>query len=211
MANIPVERSGGGLPWWAWLLGLLALLLIGALVLSRCNADDDTAADAVVVDDDGVSTAGDFDDGAMATDATDTTGAMMDGAMGASGATGAAITSLADLNRMMNDTAAGDLAGRNVTLTDVAVSNVVGDSTFFVGTGADRVLVVLENLGEGETGAGGSDGVFNVDTGDTVTLNGRLERFAGSMRGMSGLTDADRSSAEGRRYVVVTRRNGLSM
>lgn len=216
MANIPVERSGG-LPWWAWLLGLLALLLIGALVLSQCNDDEGVDTDVAVVSEDGVSTAGDFDDDAMDTDTTGDAGAMADDAMDSdgtvtAGATGAAITSLADLNRLMNDTAAGDLNGRAVTLTDVAVSNVVGDSTFFVGTGADRVLVVLENLGESQTGDGtGSDGVFNVDTGDRVTLNGRLERFSGTMRGLSGLTAADRTATEGRRYVVVTRRDGLSM
>lgn len=302
MANIPVERSDGGLPWWAWLLGLLALLLIGSLLLSQCdNEEDDVVETDVTVVDDDVSTAGDFTDldlsdvyvtrvvgdntffvsptrggtdetlvyieeeatpgtategrydvtegqhlsitGTMASTPADLTpwgltadqattvgdqyvratsltvldaatgaDAMGGDAAGATGAAGGAITSLADLNRMMNDTAAGNLAGRSVTLTNVAVSNVVGDSTFFLGTGADRVLVVLENLGESESGDGtGSDGVFNVDDGDTITLNGRVERYSGTMRGMSGLTAADRSAAEGRRYVVVTKRDGLSM
>lgn len=42
MANIPVERTGSsGMPWWAWLLGLV--LLLGLVWLIFMTTGDDTA------------------------------------------------------------------------------------------------------------------------------------------------------------------------
>ena len=110
---------------------------------------------------------------------------------------------------------AGDLSqrvGQAVSLQGVRVTSVVGDSTFYVGDGAERTLVVLESLGESESGPGtGSDGVFNVDTGDTVTLNGTVRSYDATMRGTSGLTAADRSAAQTRRAVIVINsRDGFS-
>ena len=195
MANIPVERNDrSGLPWWAWLLGLLALLLLGSLLFRGCDNEDTEATedDMAVVDDSGVSTAGDFDDSAAGT--------------------GAAFSTLDDLNTGLNDTAAaaGSLNDRVVTMTDVEVTSVVGDSTFYVGTGDERVLVVLQDEGEQAQGAAGSDGAYNVDTGDRVTVRGRIQSYRAGMRGLSAIGDEDRALAERRRYVVVTDPGGLS-
>ena len=35
--EIPVKRRGGGIPWWAWLLGLAALALLAFLLLGQGN------------------------------------------------------------------------------------------------------------------------------------------------------------------------------
>ena len=48
MANIPVERTSTGTPWWLWLLGLL--LLIG-LIWLLAGLFDDNDEDVAVVDD----------------------------------------------------------------------------------------------------------------------------------------------------------------
>ena len=137
--------------------------------------------------------------------------AMGDEAMGDEGmgddlvdAPGGAITSLADLESM-----GADAAGREVNLTGVPVSALAGDSTFYIGTAPNRVLVVLEDLGESQSGPGtGADGRFNVDNGDTVSIRGTVRAFDPAMRGTSSLADADRTEAMGRRYVVVVDRAG---
>jgi hypothetical protein len=33
--EIPVKRRGGGIPWWAWLLGLAALALLAFMLLGN--------------------------------------------------------------------------------------------------------------------------------------------------------------------------------
>ena len=109
----------------------------------------------------------------------------------------------------------GDLsrmAGQAVALDGVRVSGLAGDSTFYVGTGAERTLVVLESLGESQSGPGtGADGAFDVNEGDVVNINGTVRAFEPSMRGMSTLGDADRSAAQTRRYVIVVNgRDGFS-
>ncbi len=51
MANIPVERTSTGTPWWLWLLGLLLLIgLIWFLVSALGDDDDVVAVDAPVVE-----------------------------------------------------------------------------------------------------------------------------------------------------------------
>lgn len=199
MANIPVERSGG-IPWWVWLLGLLALLLLGALLLSQCGDDADRTA--VTVEQDGVSTAGDFDESAVADDA---------GAATAGVATAGALTSLAALRDAIDGATDGTgadgttLDGRDVRLSGLAVSRVVGDSTFYVGTGDELMPVVLEELGESELGAGGTDGVFDVNEGDTVSINGRVRSYRAGMAGTGALSETDRSALDTRPYVLVVR------
>lgn len=184
MANIPVERKDrGGLPWWAWLLGLLALLALLLLLTRGCDNEDtavvDDGTDTLSVVDDDV-----LDDSAPVTD------------------TGAPVTALDELYD-------GDMAaGRTVNLTNARVLSVVGDSSFYVGTADDRrVLVVLEGLGEGASGESpeGSDGRFNIDTGDDVSIRGTVRRFAEARRGLTGLADPDRTALANGVYVAVER------
>ena len=137
-------------------------------------------------------------DGAMTDDAAD---AMTDDAASGDGAGLAMLTG--DLSQM---------AGEAVALDGVRVTGLAGDSTFYVGTGAERTLVVLESLGESQSGPGtGADGVFDVNEGDVVNINGTIRAFARGMRGTTALGDPDMSAAEARRYVVVVNgRNGFS-
>ena len=109
----------------------------------------------------------------------------------------------------------GDLAamaGQAVALDRVRVTSVTGDSTFTVGDGAQRTVVVLESLGEGESGPGdGSDGVYDVNNGDTVTINGTVRAFQRGMRGTTDMDETNQAAAEARRYVIVVNgRDGFS-
>ena len=157
------------------------------------------------------------DEYVRATSLTVLDGAMADGAIAddamADGATAdaadGAITSVADLESSIGPAA----AGRQVDISGVTVSALAGDSTFYVGTAPNRVLVVLEDLGESQSGPGtGADGRFNVDQGNTVSIRGTVRAFDPAMRGTSSLPEADRTEATSRRYVVVVDRAGaLSM
>ncbi len=104
---------------------------------------------------------------------------------------------------------AGDLTvGESIALTGVRVTALAGDSTFYVGDGAERTLVVMEDLGESQRGAGGTDGVFNINTGDVLNINGTVRSFAREMLGVSTLSEADRTAAEARRVVIVVDSRG---
>ena len=213
MADIPVEETRTGPPWWVWLLGLL--LLAGLVWLIAELFDNEPDADEIAGRDDNVGMIDDFeiepgadevdgsvtssdavyadDDGLFETDA-----AMADGAGGADDPGEMATVTSGDMVRdgevaMMDGvTVTRYQPGTRVNLSDARVLRVVGDSTFWIGTGDDRrTLVVLTGLGESETGAGGSDGVFNIDEGDTVSINGAFARFTDGERGLSELTDAD--------------------
>ncbi|MDT0632254.1 hypothetical protein RQM47_06985 [Rubrivirga sp. S365] len=110
------------------------------------------------------------------------------------------LTSLTELHEAIE---AGN-AGEPVNLVGARVSALAGDSTFYIGDGAQRTLVVLENLGESQHGDGtGEDGRFNVNQGDIVTVRGTVRPYAPAMRGTSSLSDADQAAATSRRYVVV--------
>jgi hypothetical protein len=177
MANIPVEKRAAGMPWWAWLLGLLALLLVGTLLLRGCNNDADTTT---VVDRDGTSSAGTLADGGSASGTT----------AGTAAGTGGAITTLDEFRAAR---ANRSLYGREVSLSDVVVESLAGDSTFYVqdtdASRGARMLVVLENLGEHVSDPGGqpgSDGRYNVQEGDRIDIVGRVDRFTGSERRVAG-------------------------
>ena len=137
-------------------------------------------------------------DGAVTDDAAD---AMADDTASGEGAGLAMLTG--DLSQM---------AGQAVALDGVRVTGLAGDSTFYVGTGAERTLVVLESLGESQDGPGnGADGVFDVNEGDVVNINGTVRAFARGMRGTAAMGDPDMSAAESRRYVIVVNgRDGFS-
>lgn len=238
MANIPVEKTGSGTPWWAWLLGLV--LLAGLVWLVAELFDNEPDADEIAGQDDNVGLIDDFeiepgadevdsdvdeyvgvsnaayadDDGLFETDA-----ALADGAGGADDAGELATVTSADMvrdgERAMLDgvTVTRYQPGTRVDLDDARVLNVVGDSTFWIGTGMDRrTLVVLTGLGESELGAGGSDGVFNVDEGDTVSINGAFARYRDGDSGLSELTDADTEALRQRNtYIRVNSRDDVTV
>ncbi len=232
MANIPVEETRTGTPWWLWLLGLI--LLGGVIWLVAELFDNEPDADEIAGTEDNVGVIDDFeiepgadevdyavtsaaaayadDDGLFETDA-----ALADGAGGADDP--ADVTS-ADMVRegevaMMNGVAVTRYQpGTRVNLQDARVLSVIGDSTFWIGNDQGRrTLVVLADLGESETGAGGSDGVFNVDEGDTVSIDGAFARYDDDgAPGLSELTDADTEALRQRNtYIRVDSRSDITV
>ena len=130
---------------------------------------------------------------------------VLDAASGMDPTASGAVTSLADLDALLASPSDG-LAGRAVRLAGVSVTALAGDSTFYVGDGAARVLVVLGGLGESARGTGdGSDGVFDVNVGQRLTIDGELMRFRRDSRGVSDLSASDQAEAERRRLVLVVR------
>lgn len=173
MADIPVERKGGGMPWWAWLLALLAVA--GLIWLVAEMADDEPDAD-------------DF----AATDGVGMTDDELDAEVGdpATGIATGTLTSLEDIREARRQDL---LYGKRVELDSVVAESVAGDSTFFIAdpdaSGDARLLVVLENLAESETdpaGPEGSDGRYHVNEGEVVDLEGRVDRFTGTERQVTG-------------------------
>ena len=197
MANIPVEETSTGAAWLPWLLGLLALAAIGFFIFQAIDDpdNDDVVAENAAVDD--AETAAPI----LADDAEAQPETVVDAGL-------EEITSVDALNEAIAAVrdGAADPDGVDVNLTSVEVMALTGDSTFAIGTGDDRTLVVLSTLGESETGPGdGSDGVFDVDLGDTVSIDGSLMRFNPGMRGTSDLSTADRDDATRRQYVIAVR------
>ncbi len=99
------------------------------------------------------------------------------------------------------------IIGRQVEITEATVLSVVGDSTFYVGSGGQRFLVALSQLGESQTGPGdGSDGVFKIDAGQRISLRGTVRAFDSASAVFRGLSAADRTDATTRgAFVNVTR------
>ncbi len=215
MANIPVERPSSGTPWWLWLLGVL---LLGGLIWFIAEAfDNEPDADEMAGLDDNVGVLDDFeiepgadevdgdvitsadqlyadDDGLFETDAE-----MADGPGGRDDAS----DPLPDAGTMAGVTVTRLEPGTRVDVADARVLRVVGDSTFWIGTDELRkTLVVLVGLGESETGAGGTDGVFDVDEGDTVSIDGAFARYRDGERGLSELTDDDTAALRSRNVFI---------
>lgn len=109
---------------------------------------------------------------------------------------GAALLAGCATSRSANDAAITDfgtvaregqrLVGRAFSFTNMRVMSVVGDSTFYMSPreelGGARLFFVLENLAEQETGAGGADGVYDVDEGDVYDAEGVIARLTPTLR-----------------------------
>lgn len=157
MAEIPVTRKTGGLPWWLPLLAILGLLLLGFFFLRGCN---DRAA---VVDTNANNTASMNANAGMAnTNARITT-------EGAGTATGQRVT---DVNLFGSTADKMSLAGRRVDLTNVRVARVLSDRVFTVTSGSGEMFVMLdENLDTG----GGREQQIKARPGQLVNLGGSFQ------------------------------------
>lgn len=169
MANIPVEKKSG-MALWPWLLGLLLLGLVGWFVIDAFD-DTDELAGADVVYEESVDMEG------------------MGGGMAGENASTGLITSLGALLDADNP---GALEGRMVRLSGVTASAVTGDSTFWVYNPDEgierRVFAVLYKLEEDEYGAGGTDGIYNIDEGETMQIEGIVQAVDASDPATWGVT-----------------------
>ena len=154
MAEIPVTRKSGGLPWWLPLLAILGLLLLGFFFLRGCN---DRAA---VVNTNANNMASMNANVGMANaNARITT-------EGAATATGQRVT---DVNIFGSTADKMSLAGRRVDLTNVRVARVLSDRVFTVTSGSGEMFVMLdENLDTG----GGREQQIKARPGQSVNLGG---------------------------------------
>ena len=119
------------------------------------------------------------------------------GAAAGARASQAVLASAADVGRTIRGASptAGALNGRAVQLSGVRVSEVLSDRAFMVGTGSDRVMIIMDPSG----------GDAPVAVGDRVSVVGSLESFAPGASASGVAPDAGQ-----RGYVVATRPGGIT-
>ena len=208
MANIPVEKESGSSAW-LWILGLIVLALIvwGLWAWVADDGAEVAAGEETEVVEPGAN-AGQQPIGAAA----DTTG-------GAGGV-------ITDLSALTGATGR-DVTGRRVQLSNLRVTQMLGDSLFNVtsagadaGTGAGTdggdgsaqegggVLVILDETTQVQQG--GVEGQYNVNEGQRLTvLEGNVEQLDAGVLEEEGLTgpDADQVMQENEFYLRATRLN----
>lgn len=168
MAEIPVVKRSGGLPWWAWLI--LAAPLVGLLFfMFDDDGRDEQTVDNMAVVEVPVTDAG--ADQAMVT-GTDATAMAGEDIAGTSRSTGV-ITDLAAIA----DAAGTSLVGRDVRLIGVTAGEVPDDAGFWLDAAAGkRVWVVLDEVRTPNTPI---EGRVDVDKGDRVDVTGSIRSAAG--------------------------------
>lgn len=153
MAEIPVERKSKGLPWWLLLLGLLALLLVGFILLRSCN---DRAAVSNTNTNTGMTTNTGNGNARITTQGVGT-------------ATGDRVT---DVNIFGSTADKASLAGRRVELQNVKVNRVISDRVFTVTSGSGEMFAMLDdNLNRGSM-----EQQIKMQPGQMVNIGGTFQR-----------------------------------
>lgn len=163
MAEIPVARKSGGLPWWLLLLALLGLLLLAALLMRGCNSAGvvNTNDNANVAVGTGNTASGNTNN------ARNTSNINVSGVGSSSGA------NVTDVNIFGSTADKQSLVNRRVDLTNVRVARVLSDRVFTVTSGSDEMFVMLdENLDSG----GGREQQIRIRSGQLVNLGGTFQR-----------------------------------
>jgi hypothetical protein len=133
------DRRRGGIPWWVWLLGLLALGVVLFMVFAGNIGDSDSSQSSG--------------------ESTSTSSATNDGTLSAGG------TDLLPLASSGGDLA--QYEGETVDGRSVQVESVVSDEGFWVGDGSEeRVFVLLDLAGESGPDFDAGD---RLDLSGTVT------------------------------------------
>lgn len=218
MAKIPVERKGGGLPWWAWLLIALAILALIWLLWNALTPDEepvgavvpaetiepDAAVTAPVVEEvtpdivdatapvvvatepvivaDETAPAGVANTTAAPTapptTATATETAPATPAVPDEATPAAATEPLTDIDLIIAAPDQATFVGDEVQLQTVQVQRVVGDVAFWVGPEEqDQQLLVI--LDEVPTPGTPTEGRYDINPGQTITIFGDVHRFPG--------------------------------
>ncbi len=150
MADIPVEKKSGT-PWWLWLLGLLVLAALIWLLIGLFN-DDEDEADVDLGDDTNQVDPAPVEDVAAA----------------------GLITSVATITEADDPVS---LAGRQVQLSDMRVSSVLGDSAFYATPEGDdrRFLIALNEVIP--SGPDDVEGRYDVTEGQLVDVDGAIREL----------------------------------
>ncbi len=197
MARIPVERKRRGIPWWAWLL--IALAIAALLWLLFELLDDDEPRDDLLPVTSATSAAL---DPVIGTAATATASAVPGLATGPAAAAttasdqlpaGATIT---DPLLIINAADQPSLVGSRVQLESVPVQEVVGDVAFWVGPSQDEPLLVV--LDEAPTPGQPTEGRYDINPGQAITIFGELRAFPGVAQAQQqwGVSDEARLADE---------------
>lgn len=164
MAEIPVERkSGGGIPWWVWLLGALLLLALLGLLSRGCN-DANTTANVNGNANAAVTTAN------INTNAVNGNANSRITTEGVGTATGARVT---DVDIFGSTADKASLVGRQVELSNVRVTRVLSDRLFTVTSGSGEMFAMLAGRLDN---AGGNEQRIGVRQGEMLNLSGEFRR-----------------------------------
>ena len=167
--EIPVRRRrGGGLPWWAWLIGLALLALLAFWLLSNMggNSGNNNSAGGAGASGAAQSQAAGASGGAGAGGVA-ASGSADAGASGGAAAGSDTITTVAEVS---GATDAASVAGRSAEIEGATVESVTGDVTFWVGESAeDRVFVLMD-----EDASGGEQGI-QIEEGQTLRITGQVD------------------------------------
>ena len=86
------------------------------------------------------------------------------------------------------------LAGHQAQLEDVTVLSVTGDQAFWVGPSEDRRLLVI--LDEASTSGGATEGRYDVNPGQTLTISGEIRQMPPMEEARQQWNLSDAASAE---------------
>jgi len=150
MAEIPIEKKSGGIPWWVWLLLAAALAALLIWAFTGNDRDDPALEQTAAV------TAPVAGEDSMAANQMDAS------------ATGGPIT---DLNMLLTGDA-NALVGREVRLSGVPAGSVPADAGFWVtGDNGQREYVILHEVRTPNTPI---EGKINVNQGDRLDIVGTV-------------------------------------
>jgi hypothetical protein len=190
MADINVERKGGGRSPLPWILGLLALALLAFLLLRGCSDEGDPAPAAAPAD----------------TVVTVDTTAMVPAtapAVGAGAAAGAAAAVSPDALPVGEILASADAyAGQTMSGT-VTVPQTPSDRGFWVETGGERMFAILAER---------SEQVKDIDPGQTVRLtDARILRGSESAQIPADVDAEAKQTAQGQPLFLLVPANGVEI
>ncbi|MBB5711800.1 hypothetical protein [Sphingomonas xinjiangensis] len=150
MAEIPIEKKSGGIPWWVWLILVAAIVAILIWMFAGNDRDDRKVEQSTAV----TAPIG-------AEDPTKTN--QMDAS-----ANGGPIT---DLNMLLTSDA-NTVIGREVRLSGVPAGSVPADAGFWItGDNGQREYVILHEVRTPNTPI---EGKINVDQGDRLDIVGTV-------------------------------------
>ena len=180
MARIPVERKRRGIPWWAWLL--IALAIAALLWMIFALVDDDEPRGDLLLLRPAASATSDPAAGTAAAGTTTTPDTLaLPPAVAATATTAsdqpAAGATITDPLQIITTPDQQSLIGRPVQLGGVPVQEVAGDAAFWVGPSQGEQLLVI--LDEVPTPNQPTEGRYDINPGQTITIFGELRAFPG--------------------------------